>query len=71
LNSSSSLETIREIEIETEILQLTDGNYFGDWGILEKKQRSASAIALEETELFVLDSKTFEITFGVKIFWNI
>jgi CRP-like cAMP-binding protein len=56
----------REEITEQEIIELSEGNYFGDWGILEKRMRSASAYASEETELFLLDSKIFELTFGVR-----
>lgn len=53
--------------IEHEKLVLTSGHYFGDWGILEKKERIASAFTLEETDLFYIDAKAFENSFGVGI----
>ncbi len=54
------------IEIrEMEKLVMTNGQYFGDWGILEKRHRTASAFTLEDTDLFYLDAKAFESSFGV------
>ncbi len=55
----------KDNKIESHIITLEAGQYFGDWGLLEGKLRVASAIAVEDTELFYLDSKVFIKLFGV------
>ncbi len=44
---------------------LTSGSYFGEIGIIEKKERTAAAYTLEDCDLFCLDAKAFEFSFGV------
>jgi hypothetical protein len=58
-------EDYRIETIEKELVMLTTGQYFGEWGILEKKSRTAAAYTLEDTDLFVIDGKSFESSFGV------
>jgi len=38
---------------------------FGDWGLLDKVERAASALSMETTDLFLLDSKAFAAAFQV------
>jgi len=44
---------------------LSAGMCFGEWGLLNKVNRSASASACEDTDLFMLNSKDFEFAFKV------
>jgi len=50
---------------EEEILQLTDGQYFGEWGIIDEKPRMSSAYALEDCDLFIIDKRPFINSIGV------
>ncbi len=50
---------------EEEILQLTDGQYFGEWGIINEKPRMCSSYALEDCDLFILDKRPFINSIGV------
>ncbi len=52
-------------EEEEEVVQLTDGMCFGDWGLLDKVERAASAYSLETTDLFMLNTKDFATAFQV------
>lgn len=38
---------------------LTDGDFFGEMALLEKRRRMASVIAIDYTDLYVLDAVTF------------
>jgi CRP-like cAMP-binding protein len=51
--------------VEEELNVLTSGCYFGEIGIIERKERTAAAYALEDCDLFCLDAKAFEFSFGV------
>lgn len=55
---------MKEVIKEEEILCRTDGFCFGEWGLIYKKERSTSALALEDTDLFVLDQESFNISFS-------
>jgi CRP-like cAMP-binding protein len=55
------------IEEEEEINQLSDGQYFGEYGVIEAQPRVASAYAMEDTHLFVIDRNTFNKSIGVII----
>jgi len=57
-----------KVKEEVEVVQLTDGMCFGDWGLLDKIERSASAYSMETTDLFLLDKKGFATAFQVKLF---
>jgi CRP-like cAMP-binding protein len=50
---------------DEELVVLNQGQYFGEWGIIENKVRKASAIALEDCDMFLLDKKYFLQTIGV------
>ena len=50
---------------ETEKALLKEGMCFGEWGLLYNKERSASAIAIEDTDLFTLNKEYFDISFAV------
>lgn len=39
---------------------LTSGHFFGELSILERRQHEASAVALEDTELFLISKEDFE-----------
>jgi CRP-like cAMP-binding protein len=54
------------IEEEEEINQLTDGQYFGEYDVIEARPRLASAYAIEDTHLFVIDRTTFNKSIGVR-----
>jgi CRP-like cAMP-binding protein len=53
--------------VETEKLQLNEGQCFGEWGLIYRKERSASAYCLEDCDLYLLDIMYFDICFSVKI----
>jgi CRP-like cAMP-binding protein len=53
---------------EEELVTLTHGQYFGEWGIIENKMRKASAVAMEDCDMFILDKRYFSQTIGVSIF---
>ncbi len=46
--------------IETTLAELSKGDFFGEMAILEKGPRSASAVAVTDLKVLVLDEKTFE-----------
>jgi CRP-like cAMP-binding protein len=48
----------------------SQGQHFGEWGIIEKKVRKASAIAIEDVDMFLLDKKYFDISIGVFIIYT-
>jgi CRP-like cAMP-binding protein len=48
-----------------EQLTLCQGQYFGEVGIIEKKLRNASVIALEDSDIFLLEKSFFEVSIGV------
>ncbi len=50
---------------EEELVILQEGQYFGEWGVIEDKPRKANVIALEDTDFFVIDKKSFNSTIGV------
>jgi CRP-like cAMP-binding protein len=50
---------------DEELVILNHGQYFGEWGIIENKPRKASAIALDDCDMFLLDKKYFIQTIGV------
>lgn len=45
-----------------EVVKLQSGDYFGDWGLLDKKKRTASVYALEDLVMFALSPKSFQNT---------
>lgn len=47
---------------ETEIVVLKAGDYFGEWGLLEEKRRTASAYACSDVNLFIMSPKAFTHT---------
>ncbi len=62
-NERDTKKLVYEIT-EKEILTRVNGEYFGDWGIIEGNTRKASALTLEDTELFTLDTDSFNSSFG-------
>ncbi|MBN1572258.1 MAG: Crp/Fnr family transcriptional regulator [Deltaproteobacteria bacterium] len=46
--------------IETTLAELSKGDFFGEMAILERGTRSATAVALTDLKVLVLDEKTFE-----------
>jgi CRP-like cAMP-binding protein len=58
--------------IETEKLQLNEGQCFGEWGLIYRKERSASAYCIEDCDLYLLDINYFDLCFSVKfIAWKL
>jgi CRP-like cAMP-binding protein len=51
--------------IEEEKLILVEGQCFGEWGLIYKKDRTASALCVEDTDLFFLDAGAFDLSFNV------
>jgi CRP-like cAMP-binding protein len=45
----------------------SQGQHFGEWGIIENKTRKASAVALEDVDMFLLDKRYFVTTIGVRV----
>lgn len=45
---------------EREIMQVWDGMCFGEWAILYNQLRKASALAIEDTDLFYIDKHEFD-----------
>lgn len=64
MSSADSLKNLIDYT-EHEVLVLTEGQYFGEWGVLERKLRNASAVAAEDSDIFLLDTKSFEQSLGV------
>jgi CRP-like cAMP-binding protein len=52
-------------EIEEELVVFSQGQHFGEWGLIEGKSRKASAVALEDVDMFLLDKRYFVLTIGV------
>lgn len=50
---------------EEEVFVMSEGMCFGHWAIIYRKERSASAYALEDTDLFVLNESNFNECFNV------
>ena len=48
-------------------MMLMTGQCFGEWGLIYKQERSSSAFCVEETDLFLLDLNSFELSFSVKL----
>ena len=53
--------------IEKEKLVLNEGQCFGEWGLIYKKERSASAYCVEDCDLYMLDIVYFDICFSVSL----
>lgn len=51
-----------ESKEEIEIVRLKSGDYFGEWGLLEEKRRTASAYACTDSNLFIMSPKSFAHT---------
>jgi len=60
IQSGSVRITKRVRNIEKTLVTLGRGEFFGEMSILNDKPRSASAVAVEECDLLVIDRKTFE-----------
>ncbi len=52
---------------EEEILTMTDGACFGEWGLLYNIPRTASAMAKEDSILFSIDKEYFDKALSVRI----
>lgn len=50
---------------EEEKFVISAGQCFGEWGLLNKSERSSSALCLEDCDLFVLNAQSFELSFNV------
>ena len=50
---------------EEERLKLLEGMCFGEWGLLYGRLRTASAVAIQDCDIFSLDKKSFEKSFAV------
>ena len=50
---------------EEEKLRLSEGMCFGEWGLIYNKERTASAIVIEDADLFTLDKDNFDLSFAV------
>jgi hypothetical protein len=62
-NKNSILnEAIIEIIKEEEILCKLQGDCFGEWGLINDARRVSSAIAAEDTHLFILNKNDFKIS---------
>lgn len=61
------LESNVNFQLGKEILTFKSGQCFGQWGVLENKERTASAVAKCETILFEIDRKGFEKSFKTAI----
>jgi CRP-like cAMP-binding protein len=51
--------------LEDEKFILFSGQCFGEWGLIYKKERTASAYCLEDCDLFALEAQAFETSFNV------
>ena len=56
-------------EEEEELQILSDGQYFGEYGVIEDKPRRASAYALEDCHLFLIDKANFNKSIGVLLIY--
>ena len=54
--------------LEKEILTVSSGMCFGDWGLLYNIPRTASAYCLEDTHVFYLEKEYFDQILGIKFF---
>lgn len=43
----------------TEVVLLQNGDYFGDWGLIDKKKRNASAYVVEDSKVMIMHQKAF------------
>lgn len=59
---SKIAEAVQEIQ-GVEVIRFKAGNCFGQWGLLENKERTGSAICCGETYLFELNREGFEESF--------
>jgi CRP-like cAMP-binding protein len=53
-----------EFDLEDEKTQMNEGMCFGEWALIYNIPRTASAYALEDTDLFYIDKEFFDITFS-------
>ena len=58
----------RDYIYEEERMKLLEGMCFGEWGLIYGKDRTASAVAIEDCDLFYLDKENFEKSFAVNKF---
>lgn len=66
-NDRRSVVKVPEFQDEEKFI-LLEGQCFGEWGLIYKKERIASALALETTDLFTLDANSFDTSFNVSYF---
>lgn len=53
--------------IEEEKLTMKEGQCFGEWGLIYKKDRASSAYCLDTVDLFLLDAHSFDVSFSVNL----
>lgn len=72
LGSSKVIDRLSIVKLpefqEEEKFILLEGQCFGEWGLIYKKDRGATAFALETTDLFTLDALSFDTSFNVFYF---
>jgi CRP-like cAMP-binding protein len=62
LNDEDKLDIRPEPVVQREILKISDGETFGDWGLMRKTTRRASAYAIEDSHLFHISEGSFYLS---------
>lgn len=50
---------------EEEVLRVSEGMCFGEWGLIYNHERSASALVVEDADIFTLDKDNFDSSLAV------
>jgi CRP-like cAMP-binding protein len=68
----SNIPIVKEKEvtevIDEEKLTMGPGFFFGQWGVLDNKDRASTVYCLEDTDVFMLDAASFDLSFNVKYY---
>ncbi len=60
-----------DTNFEFEIVTITEGSCFGEWGLIYNIPRTASAKAKEDSVLFSIDKEAFDKALSVQYIFNI
>jgi hypothetical protein len=67
----NSIKLYNEFEMEDEVIKLSDGQSFGEWGLMFNLPRGASAFTMEETHVLFLSKDFFKFCFFKNILKSI
>lgn len=64
MNVSFAQDEVFKKYDERELISYSDGYCFGEWGVIYNKPRSASAFAIEDTDIIYIERENFNEFFA-------